>query len=220
KCNAFGHFKAVCDAKAKMAAIYVNQVSSAKDDTVTVSITARVEPATEVRTLPDTGSTLDAIPPSVYHRQFQDVPLDAGIHAETATGNHIKSLGSFQAQVDWKANDGSSRPVQSTVHVLENLRQPVLSKTTQQKLGMIPVDYPKVRVHQVSITHPSDEQIARDLSELMAERPKKFDGICRVMDCEPVHLTLGEGAIPVEIREYRNIAEPLIPMFEEELMNR
>jgi hypothetical protein len=111
--------QAVCNAKAKMAAIYINQVSFPKDDTVTISIKARGEPATKIRTLPDTGSTLDAIPPSVYHRQFQDVPLDVGIHAETATGNHIKSLGSFQAQIDWKANDGSSRPIQSTVHVLE-----------------------------------------------------------------------------------------------------
>ena len=93
-----------------MAAIFVNQVSSAKDDTVTISIKARGEPATEISTLPDIGSTLDAIPPSVYHRQFHDVPIDAGIHAETATGTHIKSLGSFQAQVDWKANDGSSNP--------------------------------------------------------------------------------------------------------------
>ncbi len=118
-----------------------------------------------VRTLPDTGSTLDAIPPSVYHRQFQDVPLDAGIHVETATGNHIKSLGSFQAQVDWKADDGSPRPVQSTVHVLENPRQAVLSKTTQQKLGMIPVDYPNVRVHQVSTARPLDEQTHRDMSK-------------------------------------------------------
>nr|CAH0110712.1 unnamed protein product [Daphnia galeata] len=134
KCNATGHFKAVCNAKAKMAAIFVNQVSSAKDDTVTISIKARGEPATEIRTLPDTGSTLDAIPPSVYHRQFHDVPLDVGIHAETATGNHIKSLG--------------------------------------------------------------------------------------VMDCEPVHLTLREGAIPVQIRGYRNIAEPLIQMFKDELMSQ
>lgn len=78
KCRSVGHFKSVC--KAKISAIYVSQVSSAKDDTVTVSIKARGthNPVTEVRTLPDTGSTLDAIPPSVYHRQFQDVPLDIG----------------------------------------------------------------------------------------------------------------------------------------------
>ena len=220
KCNGIGHFKAVCDAKAKVSAIYVSQVSSAEDDTVTVSIKARGEPAKEVRTLPDTGSTLDAIPPCVYHRQFQDVPLDVGIHAETATGNHIKSLGSFKAQVDWKANDGSSRPIQSTVHVLENLKQPVLSKITQQKLGMIPAEYPNVRVHQVATVRPSDEQRAKDLSKLMAEYPKVFDGVCREMDCEPVHLTLREGAIPVQIRGHRNVAEPLIQMFKDELMSQ
>ena len=87
KCDGVGHFKAVCTAKAKVSAIYVSQVSSAEDDIVTVSIKAKGEPATEVRTLPDTGSTLDAIPPFVYHRQFQDVPLDVGTHAETTTGH-------------------------------------------------------------------------------------------------------------------------------------
>jgi hypothetical protein len=52
----------------------------------------------------------------------------------------------------------------------------------------------------------------------MAKHPKVFDGVCRVMDCEPVYLTLREGAIPVQIRGYRNIAEPLIHMFKDELM--
>jgi hypothetical protein len=85
---------------------------------------------------------------------------------------------------------------------------------------MIPIDYPNIRVHQVSITRPSDEQIARDLSKLMTKHPKVFDGVCRVMDCEPVHLTLREGAIPVQIRGYRNIAEPLIQMFKDELMSQ
>ena len=85
---------------------------------------------------------------------------------------------------------------------------------------MIPIDYPNIRVHQVSITRPSDEQIARDLSKLMAKHPKVFDGVCRVMECEPVHLTLQEGAIPVEILGYRKMAEPLIQMFKDELMSQ
>ena len=156
----------------------------------------------------------------MYRRHFPEVPLDTGIHAETATGGHIKSLGSFQAHVDWKANDGSSRPVQSTVHVLEDLRQPVLSKSTQQQLGMIPIDYPNARVHQVAVVRPSDEQRAKDLAKLMAEHPKVFDGVCKEMNCEPVHLTLREGAIPVQIRGHRNVAEPLMQMFKDELMSQ
>ena len=85
---------------------------------------------------------------------------------------------------------------------------------------MIPADYPNVRVHQVSAARPSDEQRTKDLAKLMAEYPKVFDGVCREMDCEPVHLTLREGAIPVQIRGHRNVAEPLIEMFKEELMSQ
>ena len=146
--------------------------------------------------------------------------LDAGIQAETAIGNRIKSLGSFKASVDWAANDGASRPVESTVHVLEDLKQPVLSKSTQQQLGMIPAGYPNVRIQQVTATRPSDKQKAADLAKLMADHPKVFDGVCREMDCEPVHLTLREGAVPVQIRGHRNVAEPLMEMFHDELMSQ
>ena len=221
-CNEIGHFKNVCPktAKGKVAAIRISRVSSAEDETVSISIKPQGGPPTEVRTLPDTGSTLDAIPSSIYHRQFRDVHLDAGIQAETAIGNRIKSLGSFKASVDWAANDGASRPVESTVHVLEDLKQPVLSKSTQQQLGMIPAGYPNVRIQQVTATRPSDKQKAADLAKLMADHPKVFDGVCREMDCEPVHLTLREGAVPVQIRGHRNVAEPLMEMFHDELMSQ
>lgn len=86
---------------------------------------------------------------------------------------------------------------------------------------MIPVDYPHVRVHQITDTdRPSNEQRDSDLAKLMAAHPKVFDGVCREMDCEPVHLTLREGAIPVQIRGHRNIAEPLMQMFHDELMSQ
>ncbi len=108
------------------------------------------------------------------------------------------------------ANDGSSRHKESTVRVLEELRQPVLSRSSQQQLGMIPVNYPHVRVHQITDTdRPSNEQRDSDQSKLMVAHPKIFDGTCREMDCEPVHLTLREGAILVQMRGQRNIAEPM-----------
>ena len=73
---------------------------------------------------------------------------------------------------------------------------------------MIPVDYTHVRVHHITDTdRPSNEQRDSDLSKLMVAHPKIFDGTCREMDCEPLHLTLREGAITVQIRGHRNIAE-------------
>lgn len=213
--------KSVCPVKGKLSAIYVNRIASNKEDTVAISITSKEGPATQVLTLPDTGSTLDAIPPSIFRSHFGDVRLNAGTHAENTTGNHIQSLGSFKASINWTANDGSSRCIESTVHVLEDLRQPVLLRSSQQQLGMIPVDYPHFRVHQITDTdRPSKEQRDFDLAKLMAAHPKVFDGVCRELDCEPVHPTLREGAIPVQIRGHRNIAEPLMQMFHDELMSQ
>ena len=40
------------------------------------------------------------------------------------------------------------------------------------------------------------------------------------MDWEPVHLTLRERAVPVHIRGHRNVAEPLMEMFHDELMSQ
>jgi hypothetical protein len=69
-------------------------------------------------------------------------------------------------------------------------------------------------------TIKSNEQRDSDLSKQMAAHPKVFDGVCREMECEPEHLTLREGAIAVQIRGHRNIAEPLMQMFHDELMSQ
>ena len=168
RCTKLNHFSSVCKEKGKLGAIYVGQIASSETDTVAITITPNNGTAADVNTLPDTGSTLDAIPSSVYRHQFQNVKLQAGVNAETAIGNCIKSLGSFKASVDWKANDGISRPVEATVHVLQDLKQPVLSKLTQQKLGMIPREYPHARVHQVKANNrPSDRKRAADLANLI-----------------------------------------------------
>ena len=222
-CNKIGHFISRCESRKAgkpkvIGAISISQVASSAVDTVTISITPDGGEATDVNTLPDTGSMLDAIPSSIYHQQFSDVELCTGVNAETATGTTIKSLGSFAASVDWDAHDGVSRPVTSNIHVLENLTQAVLSKSTQQKLGMIPSEYPHTRVQQVKpFSRPSEEQRATDLAKLISDHPKVFDGVCRTMDCEPVHLNLREGTVPVQVRGCRKVAEPLMEMFKLEI---
>jgi len=197
----------------------VGGIAASEDDAVKISIAPLGATMTvEIDVLPDTGSSLDAIPPALYHQQFQDVKLRAGVDAETATGGLIKTLGSFQASVDWKADDGQSRLVQSTVHVLVDLKQPVLSKGTQRKLGMIPAQYPHVRAEpRAAVNSLTSSQKKKDCAELMAAHTKVFDGVCRTMEGPPAHLTLREGAIPAQAKGYRSPSVPLEEAYRKEL---
>ena len=226
KCNKVGHFIRVCPEwkkpKAAVKSIRSKQVAAInqQDDVVTVRIAANGgSKSVEVAALPDTGSSLDAIPPFIYNQQFSSIPLSAGVEAETATGSTIKTLGSFKAKVDWKPK-GQRRtsPVESTVHVLVDLMQPVISKQTQQQLGMLPAGYPhNHHSPKPVVMSVTTDQKKKDLADLVAAHPKVFDGVCRPMDCSPVHFVLKEGSVPVQARGIRNIAEPLLQPFKDEL---
>ncbi len=150
-------------------------------------------PTVTTRGLPDIGSQLDAIPHSLYRISFPDIPLRPGVAARTATGNAITCVGSFAATIDWLADDGLSRPVATTLYVLEDLQQPVLCSETQRKLSMLHTKYPQARINHISSTstaQPSEEQKKADLSSLMAEVPRVFDGVCRVMSGPPCRFVL------------------------------
>ena len=112
-----------------------------------------------VKFLPDTGAHINAIPNSDFRRTFKSVPLEPAADPVTAVGTVIKNYGSFKATMDWKANDGQSRPVVVDVHVLHDLNQPVLSKATQQEIGMISKDYPHARVNQVDVKRTSTKHV-------------------------------------------------------------
>lgn len=102
--------------------------------------------------LPDTGAELDAITVEMYQRLFKSTRLFPEAKPQTATGSMIHNMGSFNATLDWLADDGKSRPIPTTIHVLCGLQQPVLSESTQKKLGMIPKSYPHVRVNHIDAT--------------------------------------------------------------------
>ena len=81
----------------------------------------------------------------------------------------------FEATLDWRADDGESRPVRVQLNVLHNLKQPVLSRQTQCKMGMLPAAYPYARVHQLDTAQPK-VKITR------SEQP------CEPISSTPTHL--------------------------------
>lgn len=106
--------------------------------------------------------------------------------------------------------------VLTTIHVLKNLQQPVLSKYTQKKLGILLLSYLHWRVH-ITTAEATDFQKAEKLKSLMAPHPLIFDGVCRPMVGPPCHFQLAEGAVPLAMRGSQPVAIPLLPKRKKEL---
>jgi hypothetical protein len=71
---------------------------------------------------------------------------------------------------------------------------------------MLHIKYPHARINHITSRptfQPSEAQKEADLATLMAEVPRVFDGVCRVMAGPPCHFVLKEGAVPVKIRGSR-----------------
>jgi hypothetical protein len=95
-----------------------------------------------IQILPDTGAEINAIPADTYHDEIRDTNLlPRGTNAITATGSCIISIGTFEATIRWPT-DKKIKSIKTTFHVLQDLKQPVLSKKTQKALGMLPAGYP------------------------------------------------------------------------------
>ncbi|KZR97579.1 Uncharacterized protein APZ42_007458, partial [Daphnia magna] len=150
--------------------------------------------------LPDTGADLDAIPESLYKWKFSKVALQKGVQPVTAVGSPIINIGVFSAVIVWTTRDKVSRSVNTAIHVLRELKQPVLSKRSQQTLGMLPAAYPHAYVGMVASKPPTDRQRQADLKTLMNECPRIFDGTCHQMSGPPCHFQLMENSQPLAMR--------------------
>jgi len=103
----------------------------------------------EEKFLPDTGAEIDAIPMSTYVKRQPGTRLQAAVTPMTATGGPIKTEGKFTAVLSWQRGDGSNRYTYIEILVLHNLAQPVLSKYTQIRLGMLHKEYPHAALNVV-----------------------------------------------------------------------
>ena len=180
---------------------------------------AETESMIEISALPDTGAQIDAIPTSLFQDSFptmQSTPWEN--NTVTATGEQIDNLGFFKANIGWQSGN-DVREVTTNFHVLTDLRQPIISKDTQRRLGMLPTGYPNqvFHVHATEDAGPSEAQKQADLQKLIAEFPQICDGVCRPMAGPPCHFELKPDAIPMAIRGSRPVAEPLLPRLKAEL---
>lgn len=160
ECGRTGHYTKCCLSKEKKKppAVDVVRISSTQqvaavqmDDMVEIKVRPldRSTFSTGILFLPDTGAEIDAIPPNIFWQHFRGIQLRDAPSPETATGAPIRNDGTFQATLDWTADDNGSRPTTVSIHVLHHLKQAVLSKSTQRKLGMLPDHYPHARIRQV-----------------------------------------------------------------------
>ncbi|XP_046449296.1 uncharacterized protein LOC124197793 [Daphnia pulex] len=155
-CGKRGHFSSVCNGEKYKKSGDVRSISvhsttvgaftAAELVDIFVAPKGASASAAQVRFLPDSGAELDAIPREIFRRAFQGVKLAPAASPETATGSPIVTDGTYSATLNWKADDDERRLITATVHVLQDLKQAVLSKSSQKKLGVLPESYPHARV--------------------------------------------------------------------------
>lgn len=179
KCSKKNHFAAVCkgeQTKGKaqqsitLASTTPQIASVAAADMVNLSIKpdGDYRQPVIVSFLPDTGAELDAIPAAEFYRLFKSIHLHTADNPVTAVGTVIRNDGLFNASLNWSDDDGQGCPVQVQLHVLRDLKQAVLSRQTQRKLGMLPEAYPHVRVHQLGVPQNNFDVAPPDLPNVPA----------------------------------------------------
>ena len=243
RCKGKNHFERVCRSKPRLEGItavkpVVSSVSTDERVQLGITLDQTSENMSLLSALPDSGSQIDAIPTKMFKKQFRGITLRRDVQPYTAVGTPIKSKGSFKAILFWRPRGMQRRSVSTTVHVLDDLYQPVISKATQLTLGMLPEGYPHashssakktgnwanepfvnllarqvpkaLAINAINVA-PTAEEKKADMENLMTEFQTTFDGKCRPMDGPPCHFMMKDGAVPVAMRGSRPVAVPLMP---------
>ena len=153
--------------------------------------------------MPDTGAQIDAIPADMYRNEIREAKLlpRGTINAITATGSPIANLGTFTATIRWPKGN-KSKSVNTIFHVLQDLKQPVISKRTQKSLGMLPAGYPHESINAIWEEPLQDLNSSTFFLHLKApvvintmEERKISNGFCQLLMGLKCHLGLKEGEI-------------------------
>ncbi|KAI9550940.1 hypothetical protein GHT06_000605 [Daphnia sinensis] len=181
KCAEIGHFARVCNAKKNGIPPQIGSITLQKPPARIASmeemdfVEAGMQPSGSEREilisiLPDTGAQIDAIPADMYRNEIPETKLlPRGTNAITAIGSPIVSRGTFKATIRWPTGyNSNSKSINTTFHVLQDLKQPILSKKTQKALGMLPAGYPHESINAITKEEPRKDPGSIFFPHLMA----------------------------------------------------
>ena len=196
-CSKVGHFADVCSRRSAAALheeatvgyLYLNQ-TGCSNRLLEVGVTCDDMSASRVLWLPDTGADIDAIGLSDLDKidpsLKQNLALpSAEVHA--ANGAKLNSLGTLPADLEV-----NGRSYSSTLHVFQDLKTPLLSKTSCIGLCLIEDGWPHSRLSQGHLANrlsihgesgdqmvaapstslPADVNLERIKGDLIAEFPE------------------------------------------------
>ena len=180
-----GHFKSVCRAERRLQKVSVERHASTSLQSRIAAVDASelVDMKVEIC---DNGERQE-VRFLAGHRGWDRCHFDVDINQSgtwfraevthvTATGGPIKTEGKFTARLSWQRGDGSKISTYTEIHMLHNLAQPVLSKYTQIRLGMLHKEYPHAALSVVLHSEePFPNTVVREEQDQPAVAPLTAD---------------------------------------------
>ena len=175
-----------------------------------VLVTSATFQTVQVQAIPDTGTDVSAAGPGFIDLLSGSLEELAPTmeRPESADGLPMHVLGSVSVTLTM-----GEHSVQTSVLIVDRLKGLLLSWETKRRLAPIPADFPE-QIARVPSQQVTNHLSARD--RLIAEFPKVFDGVLRVMPGEVFTIQLKDCARPFCINTPRRVLfayrEPLNPI--------
>ena len=167
--------------------------------TVDVLVTSATGQTVQVKAIPDTGADISAAGPGfidLLNGSLEELAPTTE-RPESADGSPMRVLGSISVTLTI-----GEHSVQTPVLIVDRLKGLLLSWETTRHLALIPTDFPK-QIARVPSQQVTNHLSARD--RLIADFPKVFDGVLRVMPGEVFTIQLKDGARPFCVNTPRRV---------------
>ena len=211
KCGKFGHYAKVCRSKAdfpapllpRRVATLIAATKKAHAPTVKVQVVTQSGRSVTVEAIPDTGADVSAAGPEIL-ALLGESTLNLMSSSETpqsADGSEMTVLGSMPVTVS--LGDQSTK---TQIFVIKNLQGVLLSWEATRDLAIVPRDYPK-QIHRIDgqAKEATSTKQRSTREQLIAEFPRVFDGVLRVMPGELFQIHLQDDARPFCVNTPRRI---------------